>query len=79
MRPVEKLGAHEPAPPLYVDTKGAAQRYRVSPAHWRRLVDAGRAPQPIRLGRLVRWPLVVLDQWDADGNRPCRTTRGARS
>ena len=64
-------------PSLFSDTVHCAGRYRISTASWRRLVDAGRAPQPIRLGHLVRWSNAVLAQWDADGNPPVRTAKRA--
>jgi predicted DNA-binding transcriptional regulator AlpA len=31
------------------------------------LVDAGKAPQPTRFGRSVRWADSVLTAWEADG------------
>lgn len=61
--------------PLYLDADSCASRYGFSPAHWRRLVDAGRAPQPVRLGRLVRWAVRTLDRWEADGCPTCRPVR----
>lgn len=44
----------------------------VSTRHLRRLVDAGKAPQPVRLGGSVRWPLPIINTWIADG---CPTIR----
>ena len=38
-----------------------------SARHVRRLADAGRMPRPIKLGSLVRWPRLVIEQWIADG------------
>lgn len=32
-----------------------------------RLADAGRMPQPIKLNRLVRWPVAQIDDWIAQG------------
>lgn len=62
----------------YLDADGCAARYGFSPEHWRRLVDAGKAPQPTRFGRLVRWAIRSLDEWDADGCPPIRTVKGGR-
>jgi predicted DNA-binding transcriptional regulator AlpA len=56
----------------YVDTQQCAERYKVSGRHWNRLVDSGRAPQPIRFGRLTRWSLSTLEEWEAAGCPPCR-------
>lgn len=39
----------------------------ISAQHWRRMVDAGRAPQPVRLGRALRWRRAELMQWIQDG------------
>jgi len=63
-------------PAKFLDADGCAARYGFSPEHWRRLVDAGKAPQPRRFGRLVRWPEVELERWDADGNPPTRQAKG---
>ena len=38
-----------------------------------RLVDLGRIPSPVRLGSLIRWPRVVIEQWMAEGcPKSCR-------
>jgi len=65
-------------PSRFSDAELCAGRYLISTASWRRLVDAGRAPRPIRFGHLVRWSNEVLDQWDADGNPPIRNAKGGR-
>lgn len=62
--------------PRFLDADGCAARYDFSTEHWRRLVDAGNAPLPRRFGRLVRWAVDDLDQWDADGNRPVSSNVG---
>lgn len=64
--------------PRYFTADACAARYGFSPEHWRRLVDAGKAPQPSRFGRLVRWPVATLDQWDASGNPPVSVRPGRR-
>jgi predicted DNA-binding transcriptional regulator AlpA len=55
------------SPARYLDADACASRYHVSLAHWRRLVDAGRAPLPVRLGRLVRWSVESLERWESEG------------
>ncbi|MEQ8847415.1 hypothetical protein [Botrimarina sp.] len=66
------------APAKFLDANGCATRYLCSTAHWRRQVDAGKAPAPRRFGRLVRWLESELDEWDAAGNPPVRSTKGGR-
>ena len=55
----------------YLDAEGCAARYGFSSRHWLRLVDGGKAPRPVRFGRLVRWSVDSLDQWEADGCPRC--------
>jgi excisionase family DNA binding protein len=62
-----------PAPMLTVDT--LAELLGVSARHVRRLVDAGRAPQPVRLGRSCRWPRAAVETWIAAGCPKIRTVR----
>ena len=57
---------------MYLDADGCAGRYGFSRRHWIRLVDSGRAPQPTHFGRLVRWSLESLSEWEAGGCRPIR-------
>lgn len=61
----------------YIDSEECGARYRFSKRHWLRLVDSGRAPQPTRFGRLVRWSIATLEAWEADGCRPVRNVKGA--
>lgn len=55
-----------------LDVESFAGLLGVSTRHVRRLVDAGKAPQPVRLGGCVRWPRNVVEAWLADG---CPTIR----
>lgn len=48
------------------------ERYEVSVRHWSRLVESGKAPQPVRFGRLTRWSLQTLKEWEAAGCPPVR-------
>jgi predicted DNA-binding transcriptional regulator AlpA len=59
------------APAIYLDAKGCGARYGVSSRHWLRLVDAGKAPQPTRFGRCVRWGIELLETWEAAGCPSC--------
>jgi predicted DNA-binding transcriptional regulator AlpA len=52
----------------YIGTDGCAERYGISGRHWRRMVDAGHAPPPVRFGRLVRWSVQSLAEWEQAGH-----------
>ena len=54
----------------------AALLGRCSIRHVHRLADAGKMPQPIKLGSLVRWRRAELDAWIAAG---CPSQRPAGS
>ncbi len=56
----------------HVDADACASRLGISKRHWLRLVDRGAAPQPTRLGRLVRWKISTLDEWETNGCKPIR-------
>ncbi len=47
--------------------KGVAAELRISPRQIHRLKDAGHMPQPIRIGRVLRWRAADIDAWVADG------------
>jgi len=63
-------------PPVMLDVDGVAELLGVSARHVRRLVDAGKCPQPVRLGRVVRWPRPAVESWIADGCPNCRRRQG---
>ncbi len=69
-----------PTPGIYLTAQACGRRYGISWRTWRRLVDGGKAPQPVRFGRCVRWPKLALLQWEKTGCRPVRTltTKGPR-
>ena len=60
----------------FFDAKECAARYGISWRTWLRLVDSGRAPQPTRFGRLVRWPLATLENWESNNCSRIRTMKG---
>jgi predicted DNA-binding transcriptional regulator AlpA len=55
------------AAPKVIGVIEAATTLGISCRSWRRLVDAGLAPQPVRLGRRVLWRVDELDAWLAAG------------
>lgn len=69
-------GNRATASPAMLDVQGFAGLLDVSPRHVRRLVDAGKCPQPVRLGGCVRWPRHVVDTWIAEGCPNCRKRPG---
>jgi excisionase family DNA binding protein len=62
--------------PAMLDVGHVAALLGVSTRHVRRLVDAGRAPQPVKLGGCRRWPRHVVETWIADGCPNCRKRPG---
>ena len=65
------------APARYLDAQGCAARYAFSWRHWLRLVDSGRAPQAVHFGRLVRWSITSLEEWEGAGCPCLRSLKGA--
>jgi len=62
----------------YLASKACGDRYGFSKRHWLRLVEAGKAPQPTRFGRVVRWSIADLKQWEAAGCQPSSRTAKRR-
>ena len=56
-----------------LDVDAVARLLDCSPRHVCRLSDAGRMPSPVRVGTLVRWQRISIEDWIAGGCRPCRT------
>jgi predicted DNA-binding transcriptional regulator AlpA len=52
--------------PGLLDVKAVAAHLSVSVRQVWKFRDAGRIPQPIRLGRSVRWRASDIEQWLAD-------------
>jgi predicted DNA-binding transcriptional regulator AlpA len=75
---MEVLESKKSPEPLYLTAPDCAARYGFSIRHWRRLVDAGKAPQPTRFGALVRWHLEALEAWEREGCLPIRIVKGVR-
>jgi excisionase family DNA binding protein len=64
----------EAAPPALLDVRAVAQLLDCSPRHVYRLSDAGRMPEPVKLGSLVRWSRQTIEEWIAGGCKPVRQT-----
>jgi excisionase family DNA binding protein len=65
--------------PAHYDYPVAARRLNCSERHLRRLVDAGRAPKPVRLGSLCRFNVEIFERWIAAGCPRVRTPNGGTS
>jgi predicted DNA-binding transcriptional regulator AlpA len=64
----------ESPPTLLLTARDVAAQLGISARHWFRLVDAGRAPEPVRLGAAVRWQRQAIVEWLAAGCPSCRVT-----
>jgi len=60
-------GNRATASPVLLDIEGFAGLLGVSTRHLRRMVDAGKAPQPVRLGGCVRWNRETVAAWLSAG------------
>jgi excisionase family DNA binding protein len=58
--------------PALLDVRAVARELDCSTRHVYRLADNGRMPPPVRLGALVRWPRLTLEEWIANGCKPIR-------
>ncbi len=55
-----------------LDVRAVAKLLACSQRHIYRLTDAGRMPEPIKLGTLVRWSRNEIDEWIHAGCPSCR-------
>jgi excisionase family DNA binding protein len=78
--PAGRSGENNPATPQQqpglIRIDEFAKMLGVSTRHVRRLVDAGKSPQPVRLGRSLRWPFPGVNRWIADGCPTVRRMKG---
>ena len=59
-------------PATLIGIKTVAALLDCSVRHVHRLRDAGKMPQPVRLGSLVKWRRADIEQWVASGCPSCR-------
>jgi predicted DNA-binding transcriptional regulator AlpA len=57
-----------------LNAEEVAQQFGCTPRHLTNLVARGKAPAPVKLGRLTKWIKADLDAWVADGCKPVRNT-----
>ena len=50
-----------------LNVQAVADLLSCSTRHVYRLSDAGRMPRPAKLGALVRWSRIAIEEWIADG------------
>ena len=48
--------------PLFLTAGECAARYNISERHFKRLVETGRLPKPLKFGRNSRWSLRSLEE-----------------
>jgi len=57
-----------------LDAKTVAGVLHVSLRMIWQMRDAGRIPQPVKVGRLCRWRRADIDRWIGEGCPQCRPT-----
>ncbi|MDR0337664.1 MAG: helix-turn-helix domain-containing protein [Planctomycetaceae bacterium] len=50
---------------LFLTAEQCAKRYNISERHFRKLVDNGIMPKPMKLGRCSRWIRRVLEEYES--------------
>jgi predicted DNA-binding transcriptional regulator AlpA len=74
----QQQGYHvAPGGSLLIDVHAVADLLGCSPRHVYRLSDGGHMPAPIKLGALVRWSTVAIQEWINKGCPPIRQVKGA--
>ena len=51
---------------LYLTVDQCAARYSISKRHFQTLVTRGDMPQPIKIGGVNRWPVRLLEEFEAE-------------
>ncbi|MDV6032737.1 MAG: helix-turn-helix domain-containing protein [Phycisphaera sp. RhM] len=57
----------ETSSPTMLTVDDLASRWNCSIKHVRRQRDAGLIPAGVRIGRLLRFPVAEIEQWERDG------------
>ena len=60
------------SPTKLLDVHAVAELLNCSTRHVYRLSDACQMPAPVKLGALVRWPIVAIEDWISAGCPSCR-------
>lgn len=63
---------------IAVNAEKAASMFRISRRHWLDLVKEHKAPQPIHIGRCVRWSVEELNAWVDARCPPCPSKKTTR-
>lgn len=77
----ECVGAcREAAPngPQLLPVEEVASILDISASHVYRLADGGKMPRPVKLGALVKWDRMALNDWIKAGCKSVRTIKGTR-
>lgn len=57
---------------LLLTVKDVAQQLKCSPRTVYRLADGGLLPKPRKMGAMVRWSAIEIQDWIAKGCKPVR-------
>lgn len=66
-------------PKLALSAEEVAELLGISRAHVWKLLSSGRLPEPVRLGRAVRWSRTTLEAWMEAGAPPVDRWQESRS
>jgi predicted DNA-binding transcriptional regulator AlpA len=50
--------------PRYLTEREIYELFHISRSTWRRMLANGHAPQPVRLGRAIRWPAKDIEAFE---------------
>ena len=67
------------SPAKLIDVRNVAELLGCSIRHVYRLSDAGRMPAPVKLGSLIRWPRIAIEDWIAAGCPSSRRLNALRT
>jgi predicted DNA-binding transcriptional regulator AlpA len=74
---VKAIKTPKPAPAVrsLIGLSGVAEHFNVTPRCIQKWVDVGLFPEPLRIGRTVRWEISSLNSWIEAECPPVRKKR----
>ena len=55
----------------YLDQTEMQKRFKLSRSSLARAIENGEVPSPIRIGRLLRWHIKAVEQWEKEMIEEC--------